>query len=263
MLQSRRRRPGPMRSHAILSLRPRGSRTLVAIQKSIQAKADTGARGLRSRSSGFNARGSTPSVVGRFLQKTATSQYDTTHGRMCDGVGGCARRRFADPASRNVDGADETGRKRAFSVPTHRTSRRTHPQRPNPSGQLTNPPAKRPFSVPTHRTSRRTHPRISLLASQLIEPADETGRSVPNHRHSRRNRTHPSPPASRPIEPADEPTRSVPNHPVGRRNRTETGPTASQSVGAADESGRKQVVLRVGISTAPTKRDARVSSASR
>ncbi len=201
MLQSRRRRPGPMRSHAILSLRPRGSRTLVAIQKSIQAKADTGARGLRSRSSGFNARGSTPSVVGRFLQKTATSQYDTTHGRMCDGVGGCARRRFVDPASRNVDGADETGRKRAFSVPTH-------------------------------RTSRRTHPRISLLASQLIEPADETGRSVPNH-------------------------------PVGRRNRTETGPTASQSVGAADESGRKQVVLRVGISTAPTKRDARVSSASR
>lgn len=232
MLQSRRRRPGPMRSHAILSLRPRGSRTLVAIQKSIQAKADTGARGLRSRSSGFNARGSTPSVVGRFLQKTATSQYNTTHGRMCDGVGGCARRRFADPASQNVDGADETGRKRAFSVPTC-------------------------------RTSRRTRPRISLLASQLIEPADETGRSVPNHRHSRRNRTHPSPPASRPIEPADEPTRSVPNHPVGRRNRTETGPTASQSVGAADESGRKQVVLRVGISTAPTKRDARVSSASR
>ena len=214
MLQSRRRRPGPMRSHAILSLRPRGSRTLVAIQKSIQAKADTGARGLRSRSSGFNARGSTPSVVGRFLQKTATSQYDTTHGRMCDGVGGCARRRFVDPASRNVDGADETGRKRA-------------------------------------------------LASRPIEPADEPTRSVPTHQANRRTHPQNGPLASRPIEPADEPTRSVPNHPVGRRNRTETGPTASQSVGAADESGRKQVVLRVGISTAPTKRDARVSSASR
>lgn len=158
MLQSRRRRPGPMRSHAILSLRPRGSRTLVAIQKSIQAKADTGARGLRSRSSGFNARGSTPSVVGRFLQKTATSQYDTTHGRMCDGVGGCARRRFADPASQNVDGADETGRKRALA------------SRPiEPADEPTR-------SVPNHPVGRRNRTETGPTASQSVGAADESGR---------------------------------------------------------------------------------------
>lgn len=227
MLQSRRRHPGPMRSHAILSLWPRGSRTLVAIQKSIQAMADTGARGLRPRSSGFNARGSTPTVAGRFLQKTAMSQYDTTHGPTGDGGCGLVWVRGMS-AGRTLGTAGEPTRKPA-------------PLRPNPSNRPMNRDAKQPPRGPTRRHGHRNGTLRDEPSAQPTNPPGNRPRCGSIHRTGRRNGTQNSFPAGQPVEPGTGTGRFGTNPPHNRLTHPQTTLLASQNVDIGDEVGRKLV----------------------